>query len=61
MSKIQSLLAMAQMYESLMPVRPVRPIKRDEPKINRNEPCPCGSGKKYKKCCLINLNDNSEP
>lgn len=21
-------------------------------KINRNEPCPCGSGKKYKKCCL---------
>jgi len=24
----------------------------DKPKINRNEPCPCGSGKKYKKCCL---------
>jgi uncharacterized protein YecA (UPF0149 family) len=22
-----------------------------EPKIGRNEPCPCGSGKKYKKCC----------
>jgi uncharacterized protein YecA (UPF0149 family) len=22
------------------------------PKIGRNEPCPCGSGKKYKKCCL---------
>ncbi|MDR1414170.1 MAG: SEC-C domain-containing protein [Puniceicoccales bacterium] len=21
------------------------------PKINRNDPCPCGSGKKYKKCC----------
>ena len=21
------------------------------PKIGRNEPCPCGSGKKYKKCC----------
>ena len=21
-------------------------------KINRNDPCPCGSGKKYKKCCL---------
>ncbi|MEW5760915.1 MAG: SEC-C metal-binding domain-containing protein, partial [Candidatus Thermoplasmatota archaeon] len=21
-------------------------------KIGRNEPCPCGSGKKYKKCCL---------
>ncbi len=28
----------------------VMPI-RVEPKINRNEPCPCGSGKKYKKCC----------
>jgi|LSQX01.2.fsa_nt_gb hypothetical protein len=23
-------------------------------KIGRNEPCPCGSGKKYKKCCLNN-------
>ena len=22
------------------------------PKVGRNEPCPCGSGKKYKKCCL---------
>jgi len=27
------------------------PIKHRE-KIGRNEPCPCGSGKKYKKCCL---------
>ncbi len=26
------------------------PIKRDEKKIGRNEPCPCGSGKKYKHC-----------
>ena len=26
------------------------PIKKT--KIGRNEPCPCGSGKKYKKCCL---------
>lgn len=25
-------------------------IKRDEPKVGRNDPCPCGSGKKYKKC-----------
>jgi hypothetical protein len=23
-----------------------------EPKVGRNDPCPCGSGKKYKKCCL---------
>jgi SEC-C motif-containing protein len=28
-----------------------RPIVRDQPKIGRNDPCPCGSGKKYKKCC----------
>jgi preprotein translocase subunit SecA len=25
-------------------------VRRDEPKVGRNEPCPCGSGKKYKKC-----------
>ena len=24
---------------------------RDQPKVGRNDPCPCGSGKKYKKCC----------
>jgi preprotein translocase subunit SecA len=30
----------------------VVPFKRDLPKIGRNEPCPCGSGLKYKKCCL---------
>jgi hypothetical protein len=27
------------------------PIVRDQPKVGRNEPCPCGSGKKFKKCC----------
>ncbi len=27
------------------------PTRRDEPKVGRNDPCPCGSGKKYKKCC----------
>ena len=26
-------------------------IKLEKPKVGRNEPCPCGSGKKYKKCC----------
>ncbi|MDD5005089.1 MAG: preprotein translocase subunit SecA [Candidatus Omnitrophica bacterium] len=26
-------------------------VKRDQPKVGRNDPCPCGSGKKYKKCC----------
>ena len=28
-----------------------KPAVRDEEKIGRNDPCPCGSGKKYKKCC----------
>ena len=27
-------------------------IRREKPKIGRNEPCPCGSGKKHKKCCI---------
>ncbi len=27
------------------------PVTREGPKIGRNDPCPCGSGKKYKKCC----------
>ncbi len=29
-------------------------IVRNENKIGRNDPCPCGSGKKYKKCCGVN-------
>nr|PZN77270.1 MAG: hypothetical protein DIU57_16685 [Pseudomonadota bacterium] len=32
--------------------RPIAPFVRSSPKIGRNDPCPCGSGKKYKKCCL---------
>ena len=31
-----------------------QPVVRDAPKIGRNDPCPCGSGKKYKKCCGAN-------
>jgi preprotein translocase subunit SecA len=27
------------------------PIRREVPKVGRNEPCPCGSGKKFKNCC----------
>lgn len=30
------------------------PKKRETAKVGRNDPCPCGSGKKYKKCCGIN-------
>ena len=28
-----------------------KPMVKNEPEPSRNEPCPCGSGKKYKKCC----------
>ncbi|MGB6600911.1 MAG: preprotein translocase subunit SecA [Candidatus Cybelea sp.] len=29
---------------------PAKPVQRDQPKVGRNEMCPCGSGKKYKRC-----------
>ena len=32
----------------------VKPIHREAAKVGRNDPCPCGSGKKYKKCCGVN-------
>jgi len=31
---------------------PIQTIRRDHPKVGRNEPCPCKSGRKYKQCCL---------
>ncbi len=31
--------------------KPSQPAKRDASKVGRNDPCPCGSGKKYKDCC----------
>jgi uncharacterized protein len=29
----------------------VAQVQREAPKVGRNDACPCGSGKKYKKCC----------
>jgi hypothetical protein len=34
------------------PPPPADPVTQPRAKVGRNEPCPCGSGKKYKKCCL---------
>ena len=61
-------LAREEDFSSLVPTRQQRfflsrgedetqtekqqPVKRGGNKTGRNEPCPCGSGKKYKKCCL---------
>ena len=36
-----------------MKVQPTaKQMRRVPPRVGRNEPCPCGSGKKFKKCCL---------
>jgi len=40
------------LFEYGKPLTPTLPLVRKGPKISRNSPCPCGSGKKYKKCCL---------
>jgi preprotein translocase subunit SecA len=40
---------MARQQEATEPQK-VETIVRDQPKVGRNDPCPCGSGKKYKKC-----------
>ena len=31
---------------------PTAPIRRQGPRLGRNDPCACGSGKKFKRCCL---------
>jgi uncharacterized protein YecA (UPF0149 family) len=41
---------MAAQQQASEPTK-VKQIVRDVPKVGRNDPCPCGSGKKYKKCC----------
>lgn len=44
-----------QIYRYFAPMRAkpmISTFVRDQPKTGRNEPCPCGSGKKYKQCCL---------
>ncbi|MDP3790719.1 MAG: preprotein translocase subunit SecA [Candidatus Omnitrophota bacterium] len=41
----------AASYEGQLPEEKVATYHREEPKVGRNDPCSCGSGKKYKKCC----------
>lgn len=36
----------------------VAQVKNDAPKVGRNDPCPCGSGKKFKKCCGAEQDDD---
>jgi hypothetical protein len=44
-------LAARKMHNSAQST-PVETIRRDHPKLGRNDLCPCGSGAKYKRCCL---------
>lgn len=37
--------------EAPIPDAPVEQVKKKGQDVGRNDPCPCGSGKKYKKCC----------
>ncbi len=43
-------LALAEGENAMAEPLPQTPVTRDEPKIGRNDPCSCGSGKKYKQC-----------
>jgi uncharacterized protein len=41
----------AELHELTEPLRyKVEAVRRDQPKVGRNEPCPCGSGRKFKQC-----------
>lgn len=42
-------------YSTPQPKKAVEPVTRNYPKVGRNDPCPCGSGKKYKKCHGIDV------
>ena len=48
---------MVDLWEANEPVEKLMEIVRAEdakasPQVGRNDPCPCGSGRKYKQCCL---------
>jgi len=42
----------ARLARAKPPGAPGAPANQNRPKVGRNDPCPCGSGKKFKKCCL---------
>lgn len=39
------------LLKQLADIKPSAPQKEKQKKVGRNDPCPCGSGKKYKRCC----------
>lgn len=40
-------------YHNLHPIHQLKLSQHHHTKIGRNEPCPCGSGKKFKRCCYM--------
>jgi uncharacterized protein len=40
-----------QIYRYWLARRGAATVRREAPKVGRNDPCPCGSGKKFKRCC----------
>ncbi len=46
--------AVTDIYRFWIAKRGTETIRREEPKVGRNDPCPCGSGKKFKQCCGAN-------
>ncbi|MDY7578193.1 UPF0149 family protein [Herbaspirillum sp. RTI4] len=52
--------AIPHIYRFWQPLRKsaVETVQRDQPKIGRNDVCPCGSGKKFKKCCGQDVPDS---
>ena len=47
----EDILGKDKMIEIAREYKSSRTVRRDTPKVGRNDPCPCGSGKKYKHCC----------
>jgi HEAT repeat protein len=41
----------AERYGRLLPPPPAAPVSAQAARVGRNDPCPCGSGRKFKKCC----------
>ncbi len=51
----ETILGEEKMKEIAKKYKQSRTVRREQPKIGRNDPCPCGSGKKYKHCCGRNV------
>lgn len=51
-SDVEMMAAEDRQYMRPMGHHPT-PVQRARGKVGRNDPCPCGSGKKFKRCCLL--------